>query len=186
MAERMTDGAMRWARVAGRGMIGLRLDLGDAALAGAVTEAAGVPIPAPRRIETAGERRLAWMSPDELLLFLPAAEVPAMLAALQAGFGDGFALAVDLSEARALFRLEGPGAREALAKAAPVDLHPDAFGPGDFRRTRLGQVAAAFAQVDAAAETFELVCFRSLAEHMSTWLDTAGAPGAFPGVFARA
>lgn len=181
----MAERAMRWARVEGRGMIGLRLDLSDAGLTGAAEAAAGVKIPATRRIETEGDRRLAWMSPDELLLFLPAGEVAQTLAALQTGFGDRFAMAVDVSDARALFRLEGSGAREALAKAAPVDLHPDHFGPGDFRRTRLGQIAAAFAQVGEAPETFELVCFRSLEGHISAWLDLAGAPGTRPGVFAR-
>lgn len=181
----MAETTVSWARVEGRGMIGLRLDLGDAALTGTVREAAGLTVPAPRRIEVEGDRRLAWMSPDELLLFLPVAEVPATLEALTAGFGDRFALAVDLSDARALFRLEGPGAREVLAKAAPVDLHPDAFGPGDFRRTRLGQVAAAFGQVGEGPEAFELVCFRSLAAHMTAWLETASAPGTLPGALIR-
>lgn len=181
----MVERAMRWARVEGRGMIGLRLDLSDAGLIAAVEAAGGVKIPATRRIETEGDRRLAWMSPDELLLFLPGRDVPATLGALRENFGDDFAMAVDLSDARALFRLEGPGAREVLAKAAPVDLHPDFFGLGDFRRTRLGQVAAAFGQVGDAPEAFELVCFRSLGGHMAAWLDLAGAPGTLPGVFAR-
>ena len=38
----------------------------------------------------------------------------------------------------------GVKSRELMAKLTPADLHPDVFGLGMFRRSRLGQVAAAF------------------------------------------
>ena len=89
-----------------------------------------------------------------------------------------------MSDARAVFRLDGPGAREVLAKGAPVDLAPAAFGPGDFRRTRLGQVAAAFWMPEP--EVFDLMCFRSVAGFVADWLATAARPGSLPGFLAPA
>ena len=174
-----------WKRLEGQGMIGIRAGFAEPpaakTVAKAIAKATGVPVPEIRRIEAKDDRRLAWMSPDELLLFLPQSEVPATLAALEEGLAERHHLAVDLSEARAVFRLEGPGAREALAKGAPVDMSRAAFGPGDFRRSRLGTIAAAFGQLGEDPEVFDLICFRSVGAHVSAWLDLATAPGSMPG-----
>lgn len=164
------------------GMIALRLDLADEAARAAAARAAGLELPDIRRWTGQGGRRLVWMSPDELLLFLPRAEVPAALDAAAAAFGDLHHLAADVSDARALFRIEGAGAREVLAKGAPVDLSRAAFAPGDARCTRLGQLAAAFLMVSADPDAFELICLRSVARHVGAWLETAARPGSLPGV----
>ena len=169
-----------WSRVRGRGMIGIRADLAEAGPA--IAEACAVPIPAARRLTTEGDRSLAWMSPDELLLFLPAGETTETLAALSNALGARHHLAVDLSDARAIFEISGDGAREVLAKGAPVDLSRGAFTLGDVRRTRLGQLAAAFALVGEGPDRFHLVCFRSVAAHVERWLDVAARAGSLPGV----
>ena len=162
------------------GMVTLRGDLALPALAAAVAELTGCPVPAVRRIACAGPGgAVAWMSPDELMLFVTPGAGPEAAARLGVALAGHHHLAVDVSDARALFRIEGPGAREVLAKGAPVDLDPTAFGPGDFRRTRLGQVAAAFWM--PAAETFELICFRSVAGFVAGWLANAARPGSLPG-----
>jgi sarcosine oxidase subunit gamma len=57
--------------------------------------------------------------------------------------------------------VEGSYGREVIATLAPADLHPDSVKPGDVRRPRLGQVAAAFWMRDD--DTFEVICFRSVA-----------------------
>ncbi|MGM0584038.1 MAG: sarcosine oxidase subunit gamma [Pseudomonadota bacterium] len=164
------------------GMITLRLDLADAPARAAAARAAGLDLPDTRRWTGQGGRRLVWMSPDELLLFLPRGEVPAALDAAAQAFGELHHLAADVSDARALFRIEGDGAREVLAKGAPVDLSRAAFAPGDARRTRLGQLAVAFLMVSADPDAFELICFRSVAHHVEAWLETAARPGSLPGV----
>ena len=66
-----------------------------------------------------------------------------------------------------------------LAKGTPVDLLPGSFGPGDFRRSRLGQVAAAFWMPEAG--TIDLMCFRSVAGFVAEWLVSAGRIGSLPG-----
>ncbi|MEM1315115.1 MAG: sarcosine oxidase subunit gamma family protein, partial [Pseudomonadota bacterium] len=135
---------------------------------------------APRSLSRDGDWALAWMSPDERLLMCPPADLPALETSLRDALEGRPHLIVDVSDARAVFRLQGPGARKVLAKGAPVDLAAAAFGPGDFRRTRLGQVACAFWTPDG--ESFELVCFRSVAEHVGAWLLDAARPGTLPGV----
>jgi sarcosine oxidase subunit gamma len=174
-----TDPAVRLWRRESVGMVTLRGDLADARLAAAVDAATGCPLPAVRKIALAGECGVAWMSPDELMLFLAAGAAPAAASEIAGALAGMHHLAVDVSDARVLFRLEGPGAREVLAKGAPVDLAPGAFGPLDFRRTRLGQVAAAFWM--PAPETIDLMCFRSLAAFVADWLAHAARPGSLPG-----
>lgn len=167
------------ARQAPTGMVTLRADLGDPAVATAVGEVAGCAMPAVLRIETAGERAVAWMSPDELMLFVPRGEEAEAVARLDARLDGIHRLVIDVSDARALFRVAGRGAREVIAKGAPLDLAASAFGPGDFRRTRLGQVAAAVWM--RAPDAVELMCFASVAGFVETWLATAAEPGTLPG-----
>jgi sarcosine oxidase subunit gamma len=85
-------------------------------------------------------------------------------------------MAVDVSDARCLFRLSGGPVREVLAKLTPADLHPDAFGPGEVRRTRLAQAAAAFWMPDAG--TVELMAFRSVGTYVFDLLSNAAAADA--------
>lgn len=149
------------------GMITLRAK-GIAGLEKAAKAAVGTKLPAQRRIEVAGDRACGWMSPDEYLLILPYAEVSAKLAALAKTLAGQHHLAVDVSDARAVFRIEGPGAAEVLRKLSPVDL--DRMEPGDLRRTRLAQVAAAFWK---QSDGFTVVCFRSVARYVFDLLANA-------------
>ena len=154
-----------------RGMITIRGDWSDGALTEAVATAVGTAFPAIGRVETKGARALAWMSPDEALLMLPVAEAGAALEAVQAALGGNHALAVDVSDARVVFRVEGPGWRDALARLTPADLRPDGFGPGIFRRTRLAQAAAAFWLPEP--QVAEVLCFRSVGAYVRDLLENA-------------
>lgn len=154
------------------GMIGLRGDLGDERLRAAVAEVAG-GVPERLRIVGGIARGAAWMSPDELLLFVPRSEAGAALARLSAALEGTHHLLTDVSDMRAAIRLIGP-AREVLGKLTPADLHPDAFGPGDVRRSRLGQVAAAFWLEEGGAYA---VCFRSVSDYLLALLRQSAADG---------
>ena len=173
------DPAVRISRRGPVGMVTLRGDLGSPRLADAVGAATGCAIPERRRVVFSGDRGVAWMSPDELMLFAGAGETAEAVAAIGAALAGMHHLAVDVSDARVLFRLEGPGAREVLAKGTPADLDAGSFGPGDFRRSRLGQVAAAFWMPEAG--TIDLMCFRSVAGFVAGWLTNAGRAGTLPG-----
>ena len=94
------------------GMITLRAK-DVAGLADAVKAVTGTPLPAVRRIETAGDCACGWMSPDEFLLVVPYAQVTAAIASLNAALAGQHFLAVDVSDARAVFRVEGAKAAQA-------------------------------------------------------------------------
>ena len=100
---------------------------------------------------------------------------------MQTTLGDVHSLCVDVSDARALFDLSGPHAREVLAKLVPVDLAPDHFTQGMFRRTRMAQVPAAFWLHDT--DSFRIICFRSQAQYVFDLLTVAAQKGSAVDVF---
>ena len=157
------------------GMITLRGRLSEKAITKSAVAASGVTMPEQRMCNTQGEHGIAWMSPDELLVMCPYAEVHDRLADLQEKLAKHHALAVNVSDARAVFQVKGEGVREVLAKLAPVDMHPDQFTPGMFRRTRLAQVPAAFWMTDDT--TVHIICFRSVAQYVFDVLCVAAQPG---------
>jgi sarcosine oxidase, subunit gamma len=146
-----------------RGMITLRGDLGDRTLQQACTDLTGVGFPGPGTVQIVGDKGLGWMSPDEVLVMVPHDGVAAALARLTGALSGQHHLAVDVSDARAVIEVQGPAAREILAKLTPVNMHPAAFPVGQFRRSRLGQIAAAFWMQDD--QTIVVICFRSVADY---------------------
>ena len=157
------------------GMISLRGDLADPAMAKAVKAAVGLGLPGPRGMVSADGRAAGWMSPDELLLVLTYDEVPKALAALEKALKATHHLAADVSDARAVFRIRGAGVRDVLAKLTPTDLSPAAFTTGMLRRTRLAQVAAAF--WISGEDEFTIVSFRSVAEYVFGLLEISATKG---------
>ncbi|MEM8740611.1 MAG: sarcosine oxidase subunit gamma family protein [Pseudomonadota bacterium] len=155
------------------GLVSLRADLADPAIDAALVAATGMAVPGMRRAVTAADAAALWFSPDELLLLLPDA------ARAATALGDALRavhhLVADTTDARCRARITGPAARDLLARGLPVDLAPAAFGPGDLRRTRLGQLAAAIWCEDV--ERFSLFCHRSVAQHVAHWLSTAASSG---------
>lgn len=149
------------------GMITLRAK-GVKVLDKAVKSITGTKLPAQRRIEVNGDKACGWMSPDEYLLILPYAEVTEALASLAKVLKGEHHLAVDVSDARAVFRVEGERAAEVLAKLAPVDFAK--LEPGELRRSRTAQVAAAMWQQD---QGFTVVCFRSVGRYVFDLLANA-------------
>ncbi len=155
-------------------MVTLKTDLGNKTTRAALKKALGTPVPAARKIANG----VAWMAPDELLIMVPqGSTAPAVIKQLTAAIKAPM-LALDVSDARAVFTLKGNKAREVLAKGAPVNLAPEAFVQGDFRRTRLGQVAVAFWL--EADDEFTLLCFASLKGFMFDWLVNAAQKGSLP------
>ena len=170
-----TDGVATVHEAPLQGMITLRGDLTSKGVIKAATGTTGMKMPAQGTANCEGGKGICWMSPDEVLVLCDYADVADVLDKMRKAIGDQHALAVDVSDARALFRVAGKGAREVMAKLAPVDFRPDAFGQGMFRRSRLAQVPAAFwIQED---EAFHLICFRSQARYVFDLLKTAAQPG---------
>jgi sarcosine oxidase subunit gamma len=158
-----------------QGMITLRGDLSVAAVKKAATSVAGVDLPGQGQANMMADSGIAWMSSDELLVLCPYTSVADNLTAMTKGLAKTHSLAVDVSDARASFTVSGAHARDVMAKLVPVNLARDAFTLGMFRRTRLAQVAAAFWMVDD--DTFQIVCFRSVADYVFEVLKMAAQAG---------
>lgn len=152
------------------GMIQIRADLDRAG--DAIAGAAGLAIPGQGRTTSDGTRLLGWMSPDELLLVLPRADVSATLAALTDALSTEHALVLDVSDMRAVFRIRGPNAVQVLMKLCPTDL---AGMPDDaLRRTRAAQAACG---IWRDGDGYVLMGFRSVADYLRGLLEGAAVPG---------
>ena len=172
---RMAPGEVTIREAGLRGMIILRGDLSNKKLRSVCKKLSGVAFPEKGQAFCDGEQGLCWMSPDELLVMVPYAQAAEAVDQIDKALSGTHYLAENVSDARALIFVEGPYAREVIAKLAPADLHPDNFKPGDFRRTRLGQVAAAFWMRDE--DTFEVICFRSVAGYTFDLLAASAQAG---------
>lgn len=153
------------------GMVTLRAK-GLKSIDKAVKAAVGAKLPAQRRIEIVGDSACGWMSPDEYLLVMPYDQVATALITIAKALKGQHHLAVDVSDARAVFRVEGPHAADVLRKLSPVDF--DRLEPGELCRTRAAQVATAFWKHDGG---FTVVCFRSVANYVMGLLTHSAMPG---------
>ena len=166
------DGFAKVREIGPVGMISLRAKADLPGLAAAIMAAVGTGVPAQRQIEIVGEKAAGWMSPDEYLLLLPYGETDAALAAIAEALKGQHHLAVTLSDARAVFRIDGPKADQVLAKLSPVDFAT--LGATELRRTRSAQVAAAFWK---DGDGYTLVCFRSVAAYVMGLLSHSAISG---------
>jgi sarcosine oxidase subunit gamma len=172
------DAPLRLEQAGPQGMIALRGDLGTEALAAALRAVVGIGVPERLRAVREGERAALWMSPDELLLWLPPDRVPEALARLEEELSGSHFLAADVSDARAVFTVHGADLAAALARLTPADLRPESFAPGTVRRTRLAQVPAALWR--NAPDRATVLVFRSVADYAERLLSGAVASANAP------
>ena len=149
----------------------------DHALAAAVKTHYGVELSSsPKRVDNKGVA-FVWAGPG---LYLAMAERTAgrdLETELKAKLG-GLASIADQSDGRAVLRISGTAAREALAKGLPIDLHPRAFKSGDVATTHASHIGVTIWQIDDAP-TYEIALFRSFAGSFWHWLkDAAVSVGA--------
>jgi len=165
------------------GMVTIRGDLGDADFAHAVGSVTHCGLPEKRGIAKSQSDQLLWMSPDELLLVCAHDEAEARVAALGAALLGQHHLVVNVSDARAVFRVTGAGnaVREALAKVTPADMRAHSLPVGEVRRTRMAQVPSAiwFDTEDQAT----VVCFRSVGAYVFDLLRQVSKVGSEVGHF---
>jgi len=82
-----------------------------------------------------------WLGPDEWLLHCPLQDLEVRLAALHTALSGYHHAIVDVSDYYTVLKLDGPDASTLLAKACPLDLHPDVFAVGDCTQTRFGHAS---------------------------------------------
>ena len=170
--------AITMTEVVDRGMIDLRGLPKDKKFMDAAKAALGVALPtAPRTSAGKGDLVCLWMSPDQWLITCPRNEVSKLLAKLNASLEGIFSLAVDMSDARTIIRLEGDRVRETLMKGSSIDFTQDGYETGTVRRMLFGEIAAMVHVVSDKPDVFHLMVFRSYAHHAWDWVEATAMKG---------
>ena len=159
-----------------RGMIDLRGSTSDKKFMGAVKKVLGVDLPkTPRTSATWGDVKALWLSIDQWLILCSRAKASELASQLVTELSSVHSLVVDVSDMRAILRLEGDGVREVLLKGSSLDLLSDDYAPGTVRRMRFAEIAALLHVVED--NVFDVYVFRSYADYAWDFLlATARAP----------
>jgi sarcosine oxidase subunit gamma len=155
------------------GMITLRGDLADAGVRKAVKSVMGAGVPATLAVTDADVGQILWMSPDELMIVCAYDQADQVVADLIAALGETHSMVVNVSDARAVFDLNGSATFEIIAKLAPIDMK--SMQAGTVRRTRFAQIPAAF--WITSNDSARIICFRSVAEYMFNQLRNSAQAG---------
>ena len=159
-----------------RGMIDVRGSTNDKKFMAAAKKVLGLDLPkVPRTSVSWGDVKALWLSIDQWLILCSRTKAFELVAALRAELGSVHSLIVDVSDMRAVLRLEGEGVREVLLKGSSLDLLSDDYAPGTVRRMRYAEIAALLHVVEDTV--FDIYVFRSYADYAWDFiLATARAP----------
>jgi sarcosine oxidase subunit gamma len=159
-----------------RGMIDVRGSANDKKFMAAAKKVLGLDLPkVPRTSVSWGDVKALWLSIDQWLILCSRAKAVELTAALKVELGSIHSLIVDVSDMRAVLRLEGEGAREVLLKGSSLDLLSDDYAAGTVRRMRYAEIAALLHVVEDTV--FDIYVFRSYADYAWDFiLATARAP----------
>ena len=147
-----------------RGMIDLRGLATDRKFTAAAKEVLGADLPkTPRTSVSWGDIRILWLSIDQWLILCPRMKAAALLADLKTAMTGIHSLAVDVSDMRAVIRIEGEGSREVLMKGTSLDLLSGEYAGGTVRRMRYAEIAALLHVVED--DVFDIYVFRSYAQY---------------------
>ena len=155
------------------GMITLRGDLADAGVQKVVKSVMGAGVPATLAVTDADAGQILWMSPDELMIVCAYDRADQVVSDLIAALGETHSMVVNVSDARAVFDLNGSATPEIIAKLAPIDMK--AMQAGTVRRTRFAQIPAAFWMT--SNDSARIICFRSVGEYMFNQLRNSAQTG---------
>ena len=143
---------------------------GDA-LRNAVRAAFGTELPdQPRVAHGSDEIAFVWAGSESWLALRRGDDLEPMLR----GTLGIHATVTDQSDGRTVLRVEGPRARDLLAKDLPIALHPRAFGVDDVALTHAAHVGVHVWQLDDAP-SFNLAVLSGYARSMLAWALEAGA-----------
>jgi len=158
-----------------RGFINLRLNPRDRQALEAAERVLGQQAPLSANTFTGGEHNLYWLGPDEWLIATGAQRASELARELAEALKDFHAAVNDVSGGNVELLVSGANASMVLAKGCPLDLHPQAFAPGQCAQTGLGRAAVLLAAVDPS--TYAIVVRRSFARYLRRWLENADSAG---------
>jgi sarcosine oxidase, subunit gamma len=160
------------------GKIDLRGDPGERAFMTGVGRVLDLLLPTePNTSATKGRVTALWLGPDEWLLTCPVDDTAFFVNSLREALNGTHCAITELSDGRVAFSLQGPSARDVLAKGCPLDLHPRSFTSGSCAQSLLGKASVLIHLVDddpATGPAFEVYVARSFAQYLWAWLEDAG------------
>lgn len=155
------------------GHVNLRGSAGNDAFLKAVEGPLGFSLPLISNTVSHGAGLAAlWLGPDEWLIITPTDGESDIVASMDGALGDMHSSITDQTGGQTIIRINGPSARDLLAKGCTLDLHPTVFGPGRCAQTLVAKAMATIVYVDDAP-TFDLVVRRSFADYLRSWLQDA-------------
>ena len=159
-----------------RGMIDVRGFASDKKFLAAVKKVLGLDLPKmPRSSVAWGDVKALWLSTDQWLILCAKSKTDELVASLKLELNGIHSLVVDVSDMRAVLRLEGEGVREVLLKGSSLDLLGGDYQAGTVRRMRYAEIAALLHVVED--NVFDVYVFRSYADYAWDFLlATARAP----------
>jgi sarcosine oxidase subunit gamma len=140
------------------------------ALAARLAPGRGAALPTTPRVVRGADLDLIWSGPGQ---WLARGQAPDLAARLARDLGD-LAAVSDQGASRAVLHLSGPRVRDVLAKGCMVDLHPQAFRPGDVALTTIAHIGVQIWQLDEAP-SYEVAVSRSYAGSFWSWLMASAA-----------
>jgi len=169
-----------------RGMIDLRGLAQDESFLSTSRSVLGFDLPLkPRTSISAGALTGLWLSVDQWLITCPRPEAPSLNARLAQALQGIHSLAVDMSDARSIFRLTGNNAREVLNKGTSLDFTAAEIAPGFVRRIRYAEIAALVHVLATDPFGCDLYVFRSYAEYAWNFLTFTAREAARVSLFGR-
>ena len=181
-----SDAGARLGERAFPGQLNLRGDPANKAFMNAVSGVIGrapptIPNTWTGKDDSDEDPRTLWLAPAEWLIVTATDAGDALAGKLAAAVADHGGSVVDVGDARTVLVLHGPNAGDVLMKGCPLDLHPDAFRPGDCAQSLLARAAVILCRRKDDADggaSFEIHVARSFAAYLWAWLeDAAGEYG---------
>ncbi len=112
---------------------------------------------------------ICWTAPGEWALLCPADQVRAKI---QNACSNTLWDLTDISAGRRRWSLNGPHARDLLAQACTLDLHPSVFRPGQCAQSLFAQVPVLIIK-GAGADEFDLIADQSYCTYLNIWFHKA-------------
>jgi sarcosine oxidase subunit gamma len=173
--------------VSDRGMIDLRGEASSPKFKHAVKAVLGVDLPLkPRATTSRAAITVLWLSVDQWLILCPRDKATDLASNLTKALGSLHSLAVNVSDARAIIRVEGEHAREVLMKGSSVDFSLPDYKTGLVRRLVFAEIAALAHIVSDKPYAVDIYVFRSYAAYAWKWLLATTNPAATIGLFKAA
>ena len=127
--------------------------------------------PKANRFQSAGDRHVVWLGPDEYLLLCEAGKEQELQGSLNSMIPSPHFAITDVSDSLCALSLRGPAVRAVLAKGCGLDLHPKNFTAGQSAQSLLALSAVTLMAL--ADDAFILICRTSFAPYVQRWLADA-------------